>query len=68
MMWWEYMLVFEFVLFGLGALYGLLLGDSDKPKLQRMLAAGSLFALFYIAIPLLEFQTRRSMGNTREEK
>ncbi len=68
MAWWEYVLVFEFALFVVGALYGLLLGDDDKPWLQRALAGGSFFALFYVAIPLIEFEVRRNMGSTREEK
>jgi hypothetical protein len=55
----SYLIIFESTLFGWGFLYGLARGREDVFWLWRSLGSGLLFALFYIAIPIIIISEKR---------
>jgi hypothetical protein len=50
----------EIMLFFVGFVYGLLLGNRDLHWLKRSLGGGFFFALWYIAVPISLLQDRRA--------
>lgn len=58
---WQCIALWELAMFVVGFAYGAIMGDSQYHRWWvRGIAAGVIFAFFYVAVPLIEWDERRT--------